>query len=546
MSAKDDPEFRVPLESVLFWALVVLHLIPVWALPFLPTQDGPSHQAVASVLRQYNDPDAGLLREYYALNREALPNWIIFFLLGPASGFLPVHLAEKVLLSLYVLLLPLSARYALGSVDRRATWLALLIFPFLYNFMLNMGFFNFCFSLPAFFLAVGFWLRRPEGMGLARTGGLALLVLLVYFCHPVTLVVTVAALLTLAGWRALLDRHAGFWSAARRWLLGPVLACLPALLLMIAFVAPRADARVTLLPLWVKLKHLAGLYSLASMTRWTIPLAALVALLFCVLVLTCLRLRGRRPPRAADGLLLTAAVLLAIYFTAPNDLSGGGFITHRLNLFPFLVLILWFGTFQLPESWKRRIMTASAVLAVAFLATLAPVYAAIDEGLQEIAATGDHIEPGHTFLFLSYAHWGEKPDGRPLAFRTEPFVHAGSYIAARRKLVDLSLYEANEDYFPVYYRSDRNPYRYLATVPMGIEAVPPRVDLPGYGKRHHARVDYVMLWGLGGHPEAREILGQLQADYDLIEDRPGGRVKLFRSRSLPASPALAAAQAAVR
>lgn len=540
MSTRTHPAPRFPLETVLFWALLFLHLVPVWTLLYLPTQDGPGHQSVASVLRHYGDPDAGLLREYYAFNREAVPNWLSFFLLGPALSFLPVALAEKVLLSLYILLLPLSARFALRSVDPRAAWLSLLIFPFLYNFMFNMGFFNFCFSLAAFFFAVGFYLRRPEEMGLARTGGLALLVLLVYFCHPVTFVVTVAALFTLAGWRALLDRRAGLWPAARHWLLAPVLACLPALILMASFVGARTGARVTALTLWAKLKHLAGLYSLASMTRWTIPLAALVALLFFVLTLVCLRLRGRRPLQPADGLFAAAAVLLAIYLAAPNDLSGGGFISHRLNLFPFLALLLWFGTFQLPEAWKKVFLSAAAVLAFAFLAAFAPIYAALDEGLEEIAAVGDLIEPGHTFLFLSYAHWGEGLDGKPLSFRTEPFVHAGSYVAARRGLVDLSLYEANEDYFPIYYRPHRNPYRHLATVPLGIETVPPRVDLPGYERRRHGRVDYVMIWGPrgAGNHEAAEILRQLRAEYDLLHTSPDGRVKLFRLRGISERVAL--------
>ncbi len=540
MSARAHLASRVPLEPILFGSLLILHMVPVWTLPFLPTQDGPGHQAVASVLRHYGDPDAGLLREYYELNREAVPNWLIFFLLGPGLRFLSVALAEKVLLSLYVLLLPLSVRFALRSVDRRAAWLSLLIFPFLYNFMFNMGFFNFCFSLAAFFFAVGYYLRRPEEMGLARTGGLALLVLLVYFCHPVTLVVTVAALLTLAGWRAFLDRRRGLRPSARRWLLAPVLACLPALFLMASFVGARTGARVAALTLWAKLKHLAGLYSLASMTRWTIPLAALVALLFFALTLVCLRLRGHRPLQPADGLFAVAAVLLAIYLAAPNDLSGGGFITHRLNLFPFLALLLWFATFQLPEAWKKAFLSAAAVLAFAFLGAFAPVYAALDEGLEEIAAAGNLIAPGHTFLFLSYAHWGEGFDGKPLSFRTEPFVHAGSYIAARRRLVDLSLYEANEDYFPIYYRPQRNPYRHLATVPAGIETVPPRVDLPGYESRRHGRVDYVMIWGPrgSGHREAAEILRQLRADYDLLHVSPDGRVKLFRLREIPQRVAL--------
>jgi hypothetical protein len=154
-------------ENLLFWLLLALHLLPVWVYPFIPTQDGPGHQALAFILRQYDLPEAGLLRQYYLPNREALPNWFIFFLMSKALGFVAIPVAEKILLTAYVVLFPVSVRYALRSIDPRAGFLAVLAFPFLYNFTFQMGFFNFCFSLPAFFFAVGFWLRRPERMGLS-------------------------------------------------------------------------------------------------------------------------------------------------------------------------------------------------------------------------------------------------------------------------------------------------------------------------------------------------------------------------------------------
>src|SRR6185295_15449416 len=188
------------------------------------------------------------------------------------------------LLTAYVLLLPLSVRYALKAIDRRAVFLSVLSFPFLYNFLFQMGFFNFCFSLAAFFFSLGFWLRNQERMTPVRIAILALLVLWVYFCHPVTLVMTVVALLALAGWR--MPK-----TGSRRWLLGPVLASLPALVLMISFVGRRAGATISMLPLWAKVKHLGGLYSLASVSPWTILLAASLALLFFIVAFVCLRAR---------------------------------------------------------------------------------------------------------------------------------------------------------------------------------------------------------------------------------------------------------------
>jgi hypothetical protein len=521
-------------ETLLFGLLLILHLALVWAFPLLPTQDGPGHQAVAFILRQYDRPEAGLLRQYYLPNREALPNWFIFFLMSRALGFLAVPMAEKVLVSAYVLLLPLAARYALRAIDPRATFLAVLAFPFTYNFLFQMGFFNFCCSLPAFFFTLGFWLRRPERPSPLRTAGLALLLLWVYFCHPVTLVVAVASLWTLAGWRFLLERSQGLWKAFRAWLLGPLLASLPSLILMASFVGRRTGAQISFLPLWVKVKHRAVLYSLASVSRWTIPLASLLALLFYGIAFLCLRSRAWRPFTVADGLLLAAIVSAVAFFTAPTDLAGGAFVNHRLNLFPFLILILWFGTCEHLSGRRKAIQMIASAIALAFLGAYASVYVRVDEGLSKIVAAGSHIEPDHTLLFLSYAHQGEGPDGRPLVFRTAPFIHAGGYLAASKRLVDLSLYEANEDYFPILYRPSLNPYRYLSAGLLGIEEKPPRVEILAYPARTGGRVDYVLVWGLRDEdrrsPAVDATLSQLAAGYEESWASSDRLVRLYKVR----------------
>ncbi|HEY4573151.1 MAG TPA: hypothetical protein VIJ26_04290, partial [Thermoanaerobaculia bacterium] len=386
-------------EALLFWALLVLHLLPIWIFPFTPTQDGPGHQAVTAILRQYGLPGAGLLRQYYLLNREALPNWLIFFLMGRALGFLAVPVAEKVVLTAYVVLLPFAARYALRAVNPHAGFLAMMAFPFIYNYLFNMGFFNFCWSLAAFFFAVGYWLRHGERMGPGRTAGLALLMLWVYFCHPVTLAVTVAVVLTLAGWRMLLDLRATpgrpasgeVWGRFRHWLLAPGLACVPPLALIAAFVGRRTGARITMMPMWVKLKQLAGLYSLSSLTRWTIPLAILLALLFYGLAALCLRERRSLPLQTADGFLIAAAALVVVYLAAPSELAGGGFINQRLLLFPFLALLLWLGTFEHPARRRLRVQIAAAAIALAFLGLVLWKYAQLDRVLSEIVTTADAV-----------------------------------------------------------------------------------------------------------------------------------------------------------
>lgn len=531
------PRRRITGEGLLFGVLVILHVALIWAFRFVPTQDGPGHQALAFILRQFSRPDAGLLHQYYVLNREALPNGFIFFLMNRVLRFLTVPVAEKVLLTVYAVLLPVSVRYALRAIDRRSGFLAVLSFPFIYNYTLHMGFFNFCFSLPAFFFTVGYWLRHGERMTPLKTAGLAVLILWVYFCHPVTLVMTVAALLTLAGWRLLLDLRAGsspLWKGARHWLLAPILALLPAVILMASFLGKRIGSKIDFLPLSVKIRHLAGLYSLASLSRWTPALAAALALLFYVAAFLALRQRGRRPLESRDGLLVVVLVFLAAYFLAPSEISGGGFVNHRLLLFPFLALILWLGAFDHSEKSRRWIQIVAAGLAVLFLAVYARAYALIGRSLAEIAEAGGRMEPDHTFLYLSYANHGEQPDGQELAFRTEPFLHAGGYIVAEKRLVDLSLYEANEDYFPIYYRPELNPYVHLSVGLLGIEQQPPRAQILAYQQQTGGRVDYVLTWGLRqdrlGEPAVRKVLDQLATGYDVAWRGTGGLVTLYRAR----------------
>jgi hypothetical protein len=101
-------------------------------------------------------------------------------------------------------------------------------------------------------------------------------------------------------------------------------------------------------------------------------------------------------------------------------------------------------------------------------------------------------------------------------------------------LADLSLYQANADFFPLYFRPALNPYHHLSTREGWIEGTPPFVDLLGYPKRTGATVDYVLLWGLRkereSEPKVRKVLDQLAVGYDLVYSAQEGQVRLYRAR----------------
>src|SRR3954465_6846257 len=89
-------------EGAAFWGLVLLHLIPVWTFRYLPTQDGPSHLVNAQILKDYGSSTAGY-EAFFEVRAEPLPNWTSHLLLAGLLVLVPPLVAEKLLVSLYVL-----------------------------------------------------------------------------------------------------------------------------------------------------------------------------------------------------------------------------------------------------------------------------------------------------------------------------------------------------------------------------------------------------------------------------------------------------------
>jgi hypothetical protein len=535
-SRSGTPRLRVTRETLVFVVLLGVHVLPLWIFQFVPTQDGPAHQSISSILREIGTPGGAYLRDYFVLQKEAFPNWFIYVMMGKVLGFLPIPLAEKVLLSAYVVLLPLSFRYALGAVDRQATLFATFSLPFVYGYHFWMGFYNFCFGIAGFFLALGWWLRHRERLGVARTIVLALLVLGVYFCHPVPLVLLAISVVTLAGWWMLLDlkrkgspSFRSIGEAFGQYLAAPLLVLVPALLLLGAFLG---SGKGTVFPsLRGRSFDLVTLRALVSLDDRAIAVTCLLAALVAVVAVRTLLLRVRqRHVVPEDGLAVLAVVLIAVYFLAPSEVGSGLHVLSRISLFPWLILIMWCSAFA-----RRAIpLTASAsVLALALLGLVSVRWAALDDRLAEYTSAASRIEPRRTLLALSFANAGRRPDGGELSDRTQPFVHASGHITVRSRAVDFCNYVGGEDVFPITLHPDRSPYIHFDQA--DLEAEPPRVEFASYSSRTGRTVDYVLLWWVDAsppnHPALTSVRHQL-AGYDRIYVSPNRLVQLFRRKGL--------------
>jgi hypothetical protein len=478
--------------------------VPFWAAPgYLPSTDGPSHVYNAWLLGQLLGPaPAPLLGQYYYLNPQPVPNSLTHFALLALMWALPPAAAEKALLSLYVLLAAGALWYLAGAIDGERAWLALLGLPFVWNVLLGLGFYNYCFSVPLFLLALGWWWRHRGRPGLAFAAVLDALLVLCYFAHILGAVLALAGIgvLWLASWRR--ERWRGH--------LAHLAILVPAAALPFWFTVLQHGGRThrrgeTWSVLWRELAHLRPQWQFTDERGWT---GAVLAVVFAAWVVFTLLREGLARSREAaprrwrwlreeDGFLALALLVVAFYFVGPDGAAGGSLLKPRLALVPFLVLLPWLSAGV--GRWGRVVaVLAAAALAVRLVAFAVPCYRAGSRDVEAFVRGLDAVPPGAVVAPLVFDRRTTR------CMRTGSVDHATGYAALAKGLIDWDNYEAETDYFPLRFRAFA-----LRPPDMNIESDPAHLPL----RRLRARVDYIYCWRM---PPDAPIAGRLARQCKLV------------------------------
>ena len=410
-------------------ALLALHVVPIWLAPHYPSQDGPSHLYQAWVLHAWSE--LPLLQEHFTRNFAPFPNWLGYALLQPLLALFAPATAEKLLLTLYALTLPLAVLYFAG----RARWLlGLLGFAFVFNFSLQLGLHNFCLSLPLLFAVLGLWRRRRDTMDIGSTLLLALLLVLLYFAHIVGLLL---ALLTLLGIGLLTMRPAVLRS---RCLL--LAALVPALALLAWFLGQQPTNEFRRPEFWPRLLYLVMQRGLIVTDAQLLAAGVLDAIL---LGLGFVTLRGRRDgsERAEPAFAWLALVVVAGVLLLPDVLASGGALVSRLALlWPLLLL----PALELPQSRAalRLLAVAIALVIGSFWITTVGYLRDASHRLEQYLCATDQVPKRGVVLpvFASFAAPWNRAHLNPLA-------HAGNWYALAAEGANLWNFHATNQNFPV-------------------------------------------------------------------------------------------------
>ena len=529
--------------------LVLISLLPLWYFPYFPSQDGPSHLMNAKIIRDYNKPENAILREYYIFNTNFTPNWFIHLVLVGLSSVAPPLIAEKILMTAYIVLLPMSVRYILTVYKPESKFLAILSFLFIFNVPFHLGFYSFCCSLPFFFFVLGYWLEYKERFTPKRTIYFTVLVTLLFFLHISSFALTGVAIGFLFSWQMLFaiieeirQRRLSRCELLRKFratLISTVCAFLPATVLFVLFLSQQGTDRLPPRPLSFLLNQMFSLsvasYSVAESTLSRIISCLFLAILGYLLILMVLR----KHLSHSDGLLILTSIYLYLYLTAPRAMAGATYIEHRFLLYPFFTLIIWFGAHSINRFARIGIRVVAGVTFVIMIVLLMGTYAELNDYTEEYVSGVHLIEANKTILAFAL-----NDEGLPgTSGEVLPFLHTSGYIALQKNVVSLNNYEADTAHFPISYRSELNPYSqighkivYRSFSESTLEAKSPRANFATYHRRTGGRVDYVLVWGNGKSrndgAKLRMVFDQLETGYELIYTSPKrGLMHLYRVKS---------------
>lgn len=166
----------------LVWiALTVIALIPVWNQRMLPQLDTPNHLALVRGWHNYHDP-TWHISDYYTLRVRPVPYFLFYLVINLLLYVCQIEVANKIFLSAYLILFPLSM-LALARALKRSPWLALSGFILAFNQNWIYGFSSYLMGTCFMFFSLAALLRWLDG-GRPRTLiVLGVSTILAYFGH---------------------------------------------------------------------------------------------------------------------------------------------------------------------------------------------------------------------------------------------------------------------------------------------------------------------------------------------------------------------------
>jgi hypothetical protein len=522
------------LPAVLAWGLLLYQVAVFWLVPNFSTQDGPSHVYSGTVFWElvFHHRTAAY-SPLYTAQHYPLPNWTGTILLAFIRAMAGVWNSERVFASLAFLVGFVAWCRAKGALDPGQTpWTP--IANFLYQtWFLWLGFFDLYLGIALLPLAIALYVQKEGWLDRRRTAMLGITLLAIYFTHLIAAAAALVIVIALGLWM-----HIAVPAARRdglRWRQFGLLlfAAAPSIVLMVLFAAG-ADARPKFEPriVWAWQSFPMHVFLTAGHQQMQ-PLLWKALLVYAAL--GALLLRKREWASAKGGLVLAALLLFAVYLLVPDKGLGGSEAKIRFAWTVFIPA----GLVAITASRLGWLRVPAAIFFGCFVCanTVATqrTAEAVSHAVKDYVDMAGQIAPGASLVRLRYptpqiaAAYGFEGIGR------DPLFHLEALLAAEKRALDLSDYEAISAAFPVVYKSSVDPGQLSGL--WSFEGPDPDAPttLHWIDENFPVPIDYVIVVGDTHSPEAARMgmsqtLGYLNGAMQLVAVSSNQAFRLYERR----------------
>ncbi len=500
------PKYSTFIDYFIVGIALLVFFAPLFCFTRIPTQDGPLHVDTAAAMLN----SLGIHREFieryleirWLFETNTLGHDLLLICLWIAPS--PIY-AEKYFQFIYLTSFAGGLAYFLTAVRPEAWRLVPLGLPLAYSYLFHLGFYNSCLSICGFLWCWGSLLRCLRQIAFCNYFTLSLVLLLTWLSHPVGFVAFAIGALFWIGVRILLLirlpelRLTGYRWAKIKLMVVPTIILLIPFAAQFVFLKNKGGVQQWDFKTWSdlteRLLNLSamdsfGIEKLKFYLKISVIFASATALLG-FLGATKLWQKTKHP----TGLAMWTMTLfyLTVFYTAPTDAAGSGYINERVMpcIFFFIIAILAATSLRRITELPLLLLGLGAITGLQYIHW--PVYAQADKVEQDYLFAVNQLPP-ESILF-NFQLESNGFDGQKYAsYRVDFTVHlAGFYTAATGGIYINNIIARWNEQRQIGFKT--NVQKGLSGLPPAFGGTPTTVDFGVFADSAGRPVDYVLIYG---------------------------------------------------